>query len=163
MEEFLLTREEKIAMQGPFSRCLESVDISCISKETILELDDFSGCYFWTMLADKKEYKIYIGRTRSIRNRVKDYSKGFQLHSPNDYKIQFFQEFINDNFCNVCLDLYFMKLPIKETSEREAKLIRTYKPLINDRMQTSIEDKNAVKDAHRQYYFNYWKKLSGDA
>jgi hypothetical protein len=159
----MLSAKERIEIKKAFTRCLKAIDISCITKETIGQLSDSSGCYFWTMRSEGEEHKIYIGRTRSLQNRVKDYSKGFQLHSPNDYKIQFFQEFISQNYCSVGLDLYFKQCSVKENPKQEAKLVRKFRPLINDRMATSLEEKIKVQDVYRQYYFNYWRNLKSDA
>ena len=39
------------------------------------------------MLLEGARFKIYVGRTGSIRRRVIDYAIGFQLHSPNDFKV----------------------------------------------------------------------------
>src|SRR5260370_38169677 len=49
-----------------------------------------SGIYFWVLRDETKEYKLYIGQTNSLSNRLLNYVSDFQAHSPNAYNLHIF-------------------------------------------------------------------------
>ena len=111
-----------------------------------------TGVYFWILELEGKQYKVYIGRTKSLIRRLSDYTSTFQIHSPNDYKLRFFQEFIYENYKNANFSLFFRKCSKNDYTEIETSEIQRYKPLINLRAQVSVEEKNKIKKAFRSYY-----------
>ena len=97
-------------------------------------------------------YKIYLGRTHSLRKRVQDYQNAFQVHAPNDFKLRFFQEFMAAAFPAAALDLYFRPLALKDCKTEETRLVRLYRPLINVQGKPTAAERDLVRKAFGEYY-----------
>lgn len=110
------------------------------------------GCYIWVAQYNSSRYCVYVGRTTSIRRRASDYSAPFQLHSPNDFKLRFFEEALREAAPQSKLSLYFKALPEKESLAEEQKLIAALNPAINTLLPPTESDRCVIKDAYRQYY-----------
>lgn len=123
-----------------------------ICKSLGIEDCDLTGVYFWVMNMDGIGYKIYAGKTKSLKRRLSDYTNPFQIHSPNDYKLQFFQTFILKHFPEATFDLYFMKCNMHDYTSKETEVVNTFKPLVNERAKVSLEAKEKMKAAFANYY-----------
>jgi len=55
------------------------------------------GIYLWVLRHETKEYKLYIGQTNSLANRLLNYVNEFQAHLPNDYKLRIFAAFLAEH------------------------------------------------------------------
>ncbi len=139
-------------LESKYSLVLKSVNLNLIDKTSLTKIPSIFGVYFWVMSYKGSKYKIYIGKTNSLKRRLNDYSINFQIHSPNDFKLRFFQDFINSHFNDSTLDLYFMECSKNDYTERETDAINTFKPVINERAHVSDEMKNKMKQAFEEYY-----------
>ena len=120
----------------------------------ILKSTDFvvPGVYFWTMTDNRSEYKIYVGKTKSLRKRVTDYSREFQPHSVNDYKLQIFQQVVTSTYSGFTFNIRFCPSPVEEMTSREKDAINLYRPLLNERRATSHEAKTEFLNAFVRLY-----------
>uniref|UniRef100_UPI00404836C9 GIY-YIG nuclease family protein n=1 Tax=Rheinheimera sp. TaxID=1869214 RepID=UPI00404836C9 len=161
LEKYKFTDEMYQALTANFCLVAESVNLDEISRDEIdyriresltNELSDITGVYFWTMNLHKVRYKIYAGKTKSLKRRLSDYINPFQIHSPNDYKLKFFQNFIFRNFPEATFDLYFMPCDLHSYTQHETETVKHFCPLVNERAQLSQEAKNKMKQAFAEYY-----------
>ena len=123
------------------------------------DLKDFSskykgvvGIYFWVMRHDVATYKIYIGKTKSLADRLLNYTSRFQPHSPNDHKLQLFQSFIVELLPGAELDLYFSRQDLSNLTHAETNSNRRYRPLFFGLPPPSAEAKAELKKAFDSYY-----------
>lgn len=98
-----------------------------------------------------KHYKVYLGRTKSVRKRVKDYGCAFQIHSPNDFKMRLFQTFASKQWPGATLDLFFARCGESQIKAKETKLIRKLVPLLNSLLPPSVNERETVSDAYLEY------------
>jgi hypothetical protein len=153
LHDYQLHGELEATFSKDFRLLLPSVNLETLGRKEIAErLPDEAGCYFWILVCKKNKYRIYLGRTNSIRKRVTDYSIEFQMHSPNDFKIRFFQEFVQKELPEAELDLYFAPTPLEECRVRETNLVRLYRPVINERAAATKEEKALIKSAFSDFY-----------
>ena len=111
-----------------------------------------SGIYFWVLRHEAKEYKIYIGQTNSLANRLVNYVSEFQAHSTNDYKMRVFTAFLAEFSPDVALDLYFSVTDVGSLKEAAKLAIRKYDPLLNQLPPPSAEAKERLRNAFEFYY-----------
>jgi hypothetical protein len=111
-----------------------------------------SGIYFWVLRHETNEYKLYIGQTNSLSNRLLNYVSEFQAHSPNDYKLRIFAAFLAEFAPEAALDLYFAVTDIGRLRDAEKDAIRRYDPLLNRLPPPSAEAKEKLKSAFEFYY-----------
>jgi excinuclease UvrABC nuclease subunit len=153
MKRFELNAIEAQVLEGNFRLLMSGLDLRNLDKVTCMSsLPVQSGCYFWIMRSDSRRYKIYIGRTRSILKRVMDYANAFQVHSPNDYKLRFFQESMSQAFPTTALDLYFTDVPVEQCKARETELVRQFSPLINTLPPPTDHERDRIRGAFEEYY-----------
>src|SRR5437763_1551320 len=105
-EVFRVTANDDRNLVANFVQLGTSVDLTSIGPPLSVIPSD-TGCYLWVMQCGEARYKIYLGRTGSIRKRARDYSREFQVHSPNDFKLRLFQSFMAKSWPAAKLDLYF--------------------------------------------------------
>ena len=159
LHDYRLHGELEATFSKDFKFLLSKVDLEVLDRKEIAErLPDEAGCYFWILVRNEIRYRIYLGRTNSIRKRVTDYSIEFQMHSPNDFKIRFFQEFVREELPGARLDLYFAPTPIEEYKARETELVRLYRPVINERAAATEEEKALIKSAFGDFYSSVFKR-----
>jgi hypothetical protein len=157
-----LVAESDTEMLAHFQLLSPRVDLSLVA--TLLPaLPDTSGCYLWLMRIGQERYKIYVGRTRSVRKRLKDYGLAFQMQSPNDFKLQLFQLFMADTWHDAELELYFVECPEADLKERERMLINSLHPLINNLRVPSPEERRSAQQAFTSYYNNALNELLNGA
>ena len=106
-------------------------------------------------------YKIYVGKTKSLPRRLSDYTNEFQVHAPNDYKLRFFQSFILGREPNAAFDLYFSKGGAQGYTMDETEAVKEYGPLINERAETTAEDREIMKQAFAAHYSGIFAQKVG--
>ena len=89
-DRFLFAKGEVDAMRNVFTPVLTNATLTRDEPlRRLLETHNkVSGIYFWILRHETKEYKIYIGQTNSLANRLVNYVSEFQAHSTNDYKLE---------------------------------------------------------------------------
>ena len=131
-------------------------------KKAVMDVTADAGIYFWLLDLDSICYKIYIGKTTSLKRRLGDYSNPFQIHSPNDYKIKFFQEFILNKYKKAQFRLLFKRASKESITTLETKEINTFNPLINQRKKPSKEVQLKIFDSFQAYYNESFQLISGE-
>jgi hypothetical protein len=109
------------------------------------------GLYFFVLNFDRRQFKIYLGRTNALSRRMREYTSAFQPHSPNDFKLQAFQRFVLEVIPSATIDLYFQRLPASALKEAEAAAIKLYQPLLNELSQPTAEARQALQEAFSHY------------
>ena len=120
-----------------------------------------SGIYFWVLRHEAKEYKLYIGKTKSLAKRLVDYVSKFQPHSPNDYKLRIFAAFLAELAPQAVLDLYFAVKDVGSLKKAEKDAIRKYDPLLNQLPPPNAEAKEKLKNAFEFYYRSAFERRLG--
>jgi len=111
------------------------------------------GIYFWLMNVGSSEYKIYIGKTKSLSYRVANYIADFQPHSPNDFKLRVFEFFVGELVPSASMSLFFARKDVSEITDAENKALEKYKwPLLNQRAEPTPEAKAQLRDAFTTFY-----------
>lgn len=118
------------------------------------------GVYFVVMrLEDDSRYKIYVGKTKSLKRRLNDYTNPLQIQAPNDYKLRLFRDFIRKHYSTAEFDIYFCRCDIDDYTKLETDKIKYYLPLIN---QPSKVDKSVIQSAFETYFLQTFRqKLAG--
>lgn len=117
-----------------------------------------SGIYCWTIRpspAPDCEHVLYVGRTNAIERRFREYRRGFQPHSVNDYKLLVFQQELKRRCTGAHLALYFRPGPHpgKTLQQEETAAIGEFHPLLNRaRMQVPDAERQAFQAAFERYY-----------
>ena len=165
------------ATRRPF---LEQFQLVCenasllTSKETDIGRAEGSqwnlvGVYLWSVITGNSpsaEHVVYIGKTRSFRRRVQEYRRGFQAHSPNDYKLQVFQHVVHDKDELATFRLYFRSVPVEEITATENDAVERFDPVLNRRAPVSSEARSDFQRAFERYYtagFNAHFTANSDA
>lgn len=156
-DQYLLNDEEAATFHAEFKLVLKNVNLETIqiNNPELTALKNTHGVYFWVMRLGNSSYKIYVGKTNSLPRRLRDYKNKFQEHAPNDYKLRFFQTFINEHHPGSELDLYFTAA--EEYTQKENESVRKYCPLINEKAGVSDVDRKVMKDAFAKYYGSIFK------
>jgi hypothetical protein len=110
---------------------------------------------------ETKEYKLYIGQTNSLANRLLNYVSEFQAHSPNDYKLRIFAAFLAELAPQAVLDLYFAVKDVGSLKKAEKDAIRKYDPLLNQLPPPNAEAKEKLKNAFEFYYRSAFERRLG--
>ncbi len=140
----------------------ETTEMAFTLKKAVMDVTADAGIYFWLLDLDSICYKIYIGKTTSLKRRLGDYSNPFQIHSPNDYKIKFFQEFILNKYKKAQFRLLFKRASKESITTLETKEINTFNPLINQRKKPSKEVQLKIFDSFQAYYNESFQLISGE-
>jgi hypothetical protein len=109
------------------------------------------GLYFFVLRIDDQCFKIYLGRTNALSRRMREYTSGFQPHSPNDFKLQAFQWYLAKSLPDAKLDLLFRPMPSEDLKAAEAAGISHYRPLLNETSKASNEARLALQEAFSVY------------
>jgi len=119
---------------------------------------DVSGIYFWVMRYSVENadadalVPIYIGKTKSLAYRVKNYTSHFQPHAPNDFKLLVFKNFLSQIVPSAAVDLLFWRKPVDELTRSEKAKIDLYHPLLNRRLKASPHARANLECAFSEYY-----------
>jgi hypothetical protein len=154
LEKYEFSKGEYEYFKNEFFELLPNVDLNELEIESFRQqIESYDvGVYFWVLTIKNKHYKIYIGKTNSIKRRIKEYTIGFQIHSPNDFKMRFFQNFIEKHFSKYTLSLFFVSESLERYSQKETESIRYFKPMINEHSNSSAIQKKAMQKAFANYY-----------
>ena len=162
LKNYKISQSQVEDFRAEFSLVLENFGISKpeIRQHSILmDVKDEPGVYFLLMRLNDNLYKIYAGKTKCLRRRLDDYTNEFQVHSPNDYKLRFFRNFILKHESKTEFDLYFQKCTKDTYTQRETAMIEKYKPLINQRGDGG---RMVIQDAFEAYFSQVFeRKLTG--
>ena len=165
LERYRLGNVEAVTFHERFNLVLTDVDLETLSPRgpdpKLRALRDVSGIYFWTMRSGTSTYKIYVGKTKSLPRRLSDYTNEFQVHAPNDYKLRFFQSFILSREPNAVFDLYFTEGGAQGYTIDETEAVKEYGPLINERAETTAEDREVMKQAFAAHYSGIFARKVG--
>ena len=114
------------------------------------------GVYFFVLRFNGASYRIYIGKAKNLNSRIANYRSNFQPHSPNDFKIRAFVEFINnEGYEGAELDLYFKPVPVDELKQSEYDIIQRFNPILNIPVVGRLHIPNEyvfLKDAFIEFY-----------
>ena len=133
MGRYRFTPEDEVTLVS-FRPVLQNVDLDTVNRKAA-ELASYakkSGVYCWVMRWREARYKVYVGRTKSLPRRLKEYGNQFQPGVPNDYKLRHFQRWMREEFVGAQLDLYFVESG--DHNALETAIVRKIKPFINERM-----------------------------
>jgi hypothetical protein len=127
------------------------------------DLGETPGVYLWVMRSADEEFKIYVGKARSLSRRLEDYTNRFQVHSPNDYKLRFFQSFLEEALGDLraTMDLYFLKSTLDEFTGLETKVVKAYGPFINKRSRLGDDPIIKMQNHFRDHYFDIFRNKLG--
>ena len=110
--------------------------------------------YFWVLDYKNQLNSIYIGKTKSLSNRIYNYASSFQPHSPNDFKLQVFHNFSHKEFPQSSLRLYFRPCLINELTIQEKIEISFFSPLLNTRLKANKKERENLQLAFSEYYIS---------
>jgi len=154
-EAYCFTRDQVKALHSDFEPKLVGATFArsaCL--EDLLETHKrASGIYFWVLRHDEREYRIYVGKTKSLSNRLLNYMSGFQPHSPNDYKLRVFAGLLAELEPTATLNLYFsQKDPKVDLTAADNDAIHLFDPLLNQLPPATVEAKRELQEAFEAYY-----------
>lgn len=127
-------------------------------EKILMQYRDAAGIYFWVMAYKAARYSIYIGQTKSLSRRLCNYVSRFQVHSPNDYKLQVFRAFVTGLAPPGALDLYFAEKDANVLSKAETVAEKQYRPLLNHLPKPTKEERSKLKEAFSLYYRSALKR-----
>ena len=156
LAKFVATPEQIQVVTNQFRLHEVILDFADKDPRYLSQIPEERGVYF---IAGKREeilLKVYVGRTKNFRNRLRDYHREFQVHSPNDRKMSFLQEWLKSGEEQVWqLRLYTLVVEEKEErAKKENKWIKVLKPLVNGTVR--VEDRRYKDDVHAAFrnYFH---------
>ena len=155
IDDFELTASDKAEFDQVFQLVLGNVDfeITKFGKGTV-QFPIHGGIYFWLMNLNGKQIKVYIGMTENLESRTKDYLRGFQPNSVNDFKLRFFQEFIKTTFGTAGFDLYFADFPNctrKQLATVESGYRSKFDPIFDEIPLADEDTSSKLKFAYGEY------------
>ena len=153
---------QNLALSGPQAARLSERYVPVLAGKNIWKLsgpgsaptvpNDGPGIYFWVLTHQEQQHRIYVGKTRSLRSRINNYTSVFQPHSPNDFKLQVFYAFVKELLPNSDLSLYFSPCNINLLTQREKEEIKCFAPLLNRRMKSNDDLRHKLQTAFTVYY-----------
>lgn len=165
LERYKFSDSEAATFHKRFNRVLADVDLEALTPRgpdpMLRALRDVAGIYFWTMRIGTSTFKIYVGKTKSLPRRLSDYTNEFQVHAPNDYKLRFFQSFILSLEPDAAFDLHFAEGGAQGYTMDETEAVKEYGPLINERADTTAEDRETMKQAFSDHYSRIFAQKLG--
>jgi hypothetical protein len=150
---YLLSSEEVARLKSEYGDPIPTVKTLALSPEIQQSLVRVSGIYFWVLVNGSDKYKVYIGKTESLADRVSNYVAEFQPHSPNDFKLRVFQTFAAECMPNASMELHFKRTDVANLTHAENAEIEKYQwPLLNRRGQASNEARTKLREAFEFFY-----------
>ena len=144
MSRYRVTADDDFAK---FVRVDKNIKLDALDRKRPAAYPDGSGVYYWIMRRGKDRFKIYAGRTTSLRRRVREYANTFQPGVPNDYKMRHFETWMRERFADAQLDLYFYETA--NHVDEEKRVVRKTQPFINVRAGSKTKE---LLDANWKYY-----------
>ncbi len=162
--KFELSPELAASLLAEFRLIIEGSDLSrCIKAESVISsYKKVPGIYFWVMRHEARLFSIYIGKTNSMSYRMQNYVGEFQPHSPNDYKLRIFHNYLVEIAPGATLDLFFCERSLEELTHAENRAVAKFAPLLNQRQRPSREGRALLRDAFSAYYRSSFEKLVQD-
>lgn len=108
--------------------------------------------YAWTLEHAGRRHRIYVGKTNSLGGRLRNYVAGFQPHSPNDFKLRVFHDFVAELLPAASFELHATNCDAPDLTARENEAIAFFQPLLNRRMQATDDARHALESAFAAYY-----------
>lgn len=137
---------------------LKAQDIDLAAK--CPELNTDSGIYLWTFTTDRP-HRLYVGKAKSLRRRISDYLRDFQIMCPNDFKIKIFNAFLTQELGETpSYDVYFKSCEPSELVSLEEKYIKKFNPILN-LTKKEANDPELIKNVERavtEYYFEILRR-----
>lgn len=158
---FELSETHSQLLGAHFEMLLDGTDLSgCERMEALRRRSHKApGIYLWLIRHEGRMFRIYAGKTNSLALRLHNYVSAFQPHSPNDFKLQVFRDFMQSTAPGAHLDLWFMSTGVHELTEREKWAIDAFDPLLNQRMRPAAEAKANLKAEFARYYGSAFSEL----
>jgi hypothetical protein len=162
--QFKMSEEQGSRFREDFPKVFPQVDLSRPDSATIQRIiSNYNepGIYFWVMRHGEEAdlYPLYIGKAKSLSYRVKNYVSKFQPHSPNDYKLLIFHEYLKEAAPDAALDLLFAPTTADQLTRAEGEAIRLYTPLLNRRLPASAEARLGLQAAFKAFYRSAFQGL----
>lgn len=156
LEKYRLVGEHDAMFRAQFSPVRVDLVLATLAAAgpdpALSALTGVRGVYFLTMRLGPCVYKIYVGKTTSLPRRLADYAKAFQVHSPNDFKLRAFQDFIWQHFPAATFDLYFARESELGYTLDETAAVQLYRPLVNERAKKNVDARLTVQQACESHY-----------
>jgi len=154
---FIASVLESQTIQGEFDRHAIEFDFTSPRPEYLSSAPTTPGVYFIIGERGDQLLKVYIGKAASVRRRMGDYHRAFQIHCPNDYKLAFFQHWLMQEDPGWSLTLRTRTETTEDISSIEADCIRRYQPLVNGTSHPAEEERDAIEHAFRGYFYSYFR------
>lgn len=160
-DPYRFTQQEKQKFDKQFLAIASDIRLASLSKKeasTIVsnalgsDSKNQVGVYFWVLHTNRGLFKIYVGKTRSMNRRLSDYVAGFQVHSPNDYKMRLFQAFVFSHISDARFGLFFQRCSLEQYTNCETDALDVYRPLVNERVKADGKARAKVEQGFRDYY-----------
>jgi hypothetical protein len=166
--QFRMSEGQYASFKGDFPKVFLQVDLAQPDSEPIKRIIanyKVPGIYFWVMRHGEAAdlYPIYIGKAKSLSYRVQNYVSKFQPHSPNDYKLLIFQEFLAEVAPAAALDLLFAPKSADQLTQAENEAIRVYTPLLNKRLPASPDARLGLQGAFKEFYRSAFESVLHNA
>ena len=158
LNECKISQDQAVDFHADFTLVLHNFGLTKPEIRNHPVLTNFKGVpgvYFLVMRLNDCSYKIYAGKARCLLRRLNDYTNGFQIHSPNDYKLRAFRHVILNHEPQTEFDLYFQKSSKDTYTQQETATIKKYDPLLNQR---GDGDRNLIQEAFEAYFSQSFKK-----
>lgn len=135
------------------------------------------GLYFWIFVFEGIDYKLYVGSAgerksagknkKGISGRLYEYLSNFQPSLPNDYKIQFFNEYISKFVKEPSYKIYFSLFEDHFQREKfdRSKLIswedevrKSINPIFSNKNFFSSENNKEIMKGYFGEYTHYFNE-----
>lgn len=156
--KFVARPAERGLIEKQFTLHSAELDFSLRNPKYLATVPNVSGVYFIGGIRDGALLKAYIGKAASLRKRLNDYHRGFQVHSPNDGKMRFLQEWLQQEDPGWRLCLYTIAVGVRDISRKEGEWIAELKPLVNGTIRADSSHKEEVRTAYRGYFHGFFRK-----
>jgi len=164
LERFALTPSLLRDLREEFQLALEGCDFREATKaKAKLQLGRSTpGVYFWLARAWGKQYRLYVGQTKSLSYRLSNYLSPFQPNATNDFKLRICSDLIVREHPEATFDLYFAQIKgirsdsprlRSELRDRERLMLDKYGgAFVNQRGAASLSAKERLRAAYEEFY-----------
>ena len=140
--------QERLTIDTNFSLV---ISVPELNRKTFIHIPEKSGVYLLTVVIDGIEYKVYVGESKNLNQRLNQYTMKFQPTSPSDYKLLFFQELLFEKFEGSDIEFKIYIRVTEYYKAEEMEFIKDYNPWINGCSLTdNLYDK--IKLMYRSFY-----------
>ncbi|MEK6244358.1 MAG: GIY-YIG nuclease family protein [Pseudomonadota bacterium] len=155
---FYATKENRTAVtDGGFCPYAFKLNFLNTKPEYFSEISEERGVYFVSGEREGNPLKVYVGKANNFRKRLRDYHRGFQVHSPNDRKLAFVQEWLGRADPQWQLRLHTLEVEQgKDLDKVERKWIRLLDRLVNGTVRLGDQEKEKIHAAYRNYFHEFF-------